>query len=251
MCVFMKKINNSYDSVSREFSKFVGNDPSRLYVQYPWAIDQISGPFEGLNILDIGCGEGSLARMFARKGAHVYGYDNSAKLLKEARVIEKSEPLGIEYVLADQHTITKKMPSDSIDHALSTCVLHYAENFDHLTAFFSSTFVLLRPGKKFSALVCNPDFKRFDQVLYGRRYHREPNGKLRVDFINDDGVNCSATYSDFKRKDYERAAALTGWDRFSWLPVKVTREGTEKMGSFWNNYEEDCPYVGFQAIKPL
>src|SRR5687768_6179113 len=53
----------------------------------------------GLDLLDIGCGEGHLARRFTTEGATVTGVELSTTLLARARSID--EPTGITYVLGD------------------------------------------------------------------------------------------------------------------------------------------------------
>ncbi len=52
-------------------------------------------------ILEAGCGIGSYAREFARRGYHVVGMDMSSNFLSEARKITQRENLEIEYVLGD------------------------------------------------------------------------------------------------------------------------------------------------------
>lgn len=52
-------------------------------------------------ILEAGCGIGSYAREFVRRGYHVVGMDMSSNFLSEARKITQRENLEIEYVLGD------------------------------------------------------------------------------------------------------------------------------------------------------
>ena len=60
------------------------------------------GPLpKGTRLLDLGCGNGYLARHFARAGARVTGVDASPELLAAARGREATEPLGVVYIEAD------------------------------------------------------------------------------------------------------------------------------------------------------
>lgn len=59
------------------------------------------GSVEGLNVLDLACGHGTVTRELARRGARVIGGDISIKLLDHARAIEATDPLGIEYIQLD------------------------------------------------------------------------------------------------------------------------------------------------------
>lgn len=56
-------------------------------------------------VLDLGCGEGILARALAQRGNTVTGADLSKGLLAAAREREEREPLGITYVRADAATL--------------------------------------------------------------------------------------------------------------------------------------------------
>ena len=52
----------------------------------------------GATVLDLGCGEGYVARTLAAKGTHsVLAYDISAGMIEKAREAEAAQPLGIEY----------------------------------------------------------------------------------------------------------------------------------------------------------
>jgi SAM-dependent methyltransferase len=241
--------SGAYDGISTAYADLVGQDPSKRFVQYPWALAQVPAQLSGMRILDIGCGEGSLARMIARRGALVCGYDNSIAQIHRASLEERKERLGIEYIHADPVDVLEKAPPQPFDIALSVAVLHYARDRAHLEAFFSSTYRLVKSGGHFAALVSNAGFLRFGQTIYNRRYCREPDGRLRVDFLDATGIRCSAVYSDFSRTDYETSAFEAGWGKFTWCPVKVTEEGKRELGGFWNGFEEDCPYAGFTVVK--
>lgn len=53
------------------------------------------------NILEAGCGIGSYAREFARRGYHVVGMDLSSNFLSEAEKITQRENLEIEFILGN------------------------------------------------------------------------------------------------------------------------------------------------------
>lgn len=242
--------NAIYDAIGFEYQDLVGPDPSKQFVQFPWAIDQLPMSLEGMTVLDAGCGEGSLSRILANKGARVLGYDNSITQIEKAKEIERLNPLGIEYLVAEATNICELASNYKSDSAVSICVLHYALNVEHLKTFFSSTYQLTKAGGSFSALFFNPDFQRFDQKIYNRRYTRESSGQLLVEFFDDRKTSFSAQFSEFTRTQYEDAATASGWIDLSWTPVRVTKEGRKQGGEFWDNFEEDCPYAGLKMKKP-
>ena len=61
----------------------------------------LAGDVSGKQVLDAGCGEGHVARLFGRHGADVVGVDISPRLLKHARDLEARDPHGIEFIQAD------------------------------------------------------------------------------------------------------------------------------------------------------
>ncbi|MCY3958205.1 MAG: class I SAM-dependent methyltransferase [Chloroflexi bacterium] len=64
----------------------------------------MAGDVSGRRVLDAGCGEGHVARLFARHGAEVVAVDISPRLLEHARILEARDPHGIEFVERDLAT---------------------------------------------------------------------------------------------------------------------------------------------------
>jgi SAM-dependent methyltransferase len=65
------------------------------------ALLRVVGPVDGRRVLDLACGNGYLARRFARAGATVAGVDASAPMVERARLREQRDPLGIAYHVGD------------------------------------------------------------------------------------------------------------------------------------------------------
>ena len=65
---------------------------------------RMAGDVSGKRVLDAGCGEGHVARLFARHGAKVVAVDISPRLLEHARALEDKDPHGIEFVARDLAT---------------------------------------------------------------------------------------------------------------------------------------------------
>lgn len=64
-------------------------------------IFEILGNVKNKRIIEIGCGNGYLARLLARKGAIVTAIDSSSKLLAFAIAEENKRPFGIKYLVRD------------------------------------------------------------------------------------------------------------------------------------------------------
>lgn len=67
---------------------------------------KVIGDVTGIDVLDVGCGNGSLARILARRGNRVTGLDGSAPIVERARVREAANPLGITYEACDATRLT-------------------------------------------------------------------------------------------------------------------------------------------------
>ena len=65
------------------------------------ALLEVVGDVDSLRVLDLGCGNGYIARKLARGGGQVTGVDASAPIIAHARRREAATPLGIEYQVAD------------------------------------------------------------------------------------------------------------------------------------------------------
>jgi len=62
---------------------------------------KVIGKVSGRDILDVGCGNGSLARILARMGNRVIGVDGSAGIIEHAKAREAANPIGATYYAMD------------------------------------------------------------------------------------------------------------------------------------------------------
>jgi toxoflavin synthase len=235
-----------YNDISSEYKAIAEIDPSKQYVQYPEAL-RLLGDVNDLDVLDVGCGTGIFDKMLASHGARVVGYDSSSKQIEIAQSTA-SDP-NVEYLVADP---TSFRADHKFDKAISVMVLPYAKDSEELGQFFASTGDALNnsDNAQFSSIIFNPDYQRLGEEHYNRVFSRIGDGKIRVDFFGPDHkITMSATFSDFSKADYERAARAAGFE-LSWEALSIGEGGREALGSdFWQGYEEDCPYVGLVAKK--
>ena len=90
----------SADARTGSLRRFLDNLAHRLL--------EMAGDVSRKRVLDAGCGEGHVARLFARHGAEVVAADISLRLLEHARNLEAQDPHGIQFVEAD---LAKGLPS--------------------------------------------------------------------------------------------------------------------------------------------
>ena len=89
---------------------------------------EMAGDVSGKRVLDAGCGEGHVARLFARHEADVVAVDISPKLLHLARTFPEQDQLAIEFVEAD---LADGLPCHrrTFDLAIANMVLEDCEDF--------------------------------------------------------------------------------------------------------------------------
>ena len=67
---------------------------------------KVIGQIKGREILDVGCGNGSLARILARMRNHLTGVDGSPGIIAHAKAREAARPLGVTYHATDAANLT-------------------------------------------------------------------------------------------------------------------------------------------------
>ncbi|EIM28757.1 class I SAM-dependent methyltransferase [Microvirga lotononidis] len=98
-----------------------GLDLYRELYTFPAFLDFMP-PIAGKRVIDLGCGEGSNTRRFARLGGVMTGIDLSSGMIRRAREQEKDEPLGIVYEIASFGDLAP-FADGAFDAALSTMAL--------------------------------------------------------------------------------------------------------------------------------
>src|SRR5437868_5212986 len=111
----------TWDEASQWYLSMV-NDPTLGFNQL--ASDQaveLLGETAGKIVLDVGCGEGHIARRLARAGAHVIGAEPAETLRQAAMDQENTDPLGVRYI-ADSAEGLSSVASGSVDAVASVLV---------------------------------------------------------------------------------------------------------------------------------
>ncbi|MCG7521730.1 bifunctional 2-polyprenyl-6-hydroxyphenol methylase/3-demethylubiquinol 3-O-methyltransferase UbiG [Ruegeria sp. Ofav3-42] len=119
-------------------------------------------PFEGLRLLDIGCGGGLLSEPMARLGATVVGADAAEGNLPVARIHAEQSGLDIDY----RHTTAEDMAAagEQFDVVLNMEVVeHVADPLGFLTASQQ----LLKPGGLLICSTINRNPKSYAMAIFG------------------------------------------------------------------------------------
>ena len=122
-------------------------------------------PFEGLRLLDIGCGGGLLSEPMARLGAKVVGADAAERNIPVARVHAEAQDLPIDY----RHTTAEALVAggESFDVVLA---MEIVEHVADPAAFVATCHALLSPGGLMIASTINRNAKSFMAAIVGAEW---------------------------------------------------------------------------------
>ena len=127
-------------------------------------------PLQGLCGLDIGCGEGSNTRELVRLGARMHAIDVAPTFIRHARDAERTEPLGVTYLVAD----ATDLPFATGSFDFVTAFMSMMDMADQGRALSEAARVL-RPGGFLQFSILHPCF-----VPPHRRVLRQPDGTTRA-----------------------------------------------------------------------
>ena len=130
-----------------------GFDLYREHFTFP-AFLKFLPPIEGLEVIDLGCGEGTNTRRFAGLGADMTGVDLSEAMIARARAVEAEAPLGIRYEVCSYSGMAA-MADASFDAALSTMALMDGPD---LAGAMREAHRVLRPGGRLCFSILHPCF---------------------------------------------------------------------------------------------
>ena len=142
--------NNNADAWT-ELSR-AGYDVCRDTFNTPTFLE-ILPDINGLEGLDIGCGEGNNTRLLARCGARMTGVDISERFIEHARAKEEQETLWISYRVADAASLP--YPRETFDFATAFMSLMDIPEVDRVV---SEAYRVLKRGGFFQFSILHPCF---------------------------------------------------------------------------------------------
>ncbi len=137
---------------------------SQIAAEFARDLDQPK-PFEGLRILDIGCGGGLLCEPMARLGATVVGVDAAPRNIPVAQVHAEQSGLTIDYRVGTAEEMAAA--GEQFDVVLNMEVVeHVADPLGYLTACR----MLLKPGGLHICSTINRNPKSFAMAIVGAEW---------------------------------------------------------------------------------
>lgn len=131
----------------------------------PLAAERALRPFEGLSLLDIGCGGGLVAEPMARLGFAVTAIDAAAEAIAVARAHAEESGLAIDYQAATAELLAAE--GRRFDAVLALEIVEHVADRD---AFFAALGGLVAPGGALIGATLNRTLRSFALAIVGAEY---------------------------------------------------------------------------------
>ncbi|HTM78393.1 MAG TPA: bifunctional 2-polyprenyl-6-hydroxyphenol methylase/3-demethylubiquinol 3-O-methyltransferase UbiG, partial [Devosia sp.] len=122
-------------------------------------------PFEGLNILDVGCGGGLLCEPLARLGATVTGIDAAERNIKIAQLHAEQSGLAIDYRATTSEALAAE--GKTFDMVLN---MEVVEHVDNVPLYMKSCADLVAPGGLMLTATLNRTARALAFAIIGAEY---------------------------------------------------------------------------------
>lgn len=144
----------SWQSIADEWIAHADTNDYRNHFLMPNML-AMAGNVAGLDLLDLGCGEGGYGRELARRGARVVGVDGSARLIEVARARAASAKVSVDLHCANANRLDG-VAGASFDRVLASMSLMDVEDYPGAIREIAR---VLRPGGELLMSITHPCFQ--------------------------------------------------------------------------------------------
>ncbi|MFT7535002.1 MAG: SAM-dependent methyltransferase [Hyphomicrobiaceae bacterium] len=213
-------------------------------------------PVAGLDVLDLGCGEGYFARGLKRRGAgSILGIDVSEEMVNGAKQRESQEKLGIRY-RAGNATDLDDIAPESLDLCVAVFLFNYL-NLEQTRHTMSEVHRVLRPGGRFIFAVPHPSLAFLGDNVAPFYFDPESKGyfsgrdcQFEGEIWRKDGRSVRVRSVHKNLEDYFGALSAAG---FTQMPQVTELRATEEhllQDPEWFGPLRDKPlHLAFQLTK--
>lgn len=207
---FYREIDSTFFAGARHFSVAHGDDkPFSSLIDFPH--------MKGRRVLEIGCGQGSHAELFARAGAQYTGVDITTVAVR--RTLKRFRLNGLTGSILQMDAERTPFPDESFDYVWSWGVIHHSHDPQ---AIVNEIHRVLVPGGRVHLMVYHKNSLRY----YLRGGVRE--GLLRGKLLRMSLYEVNMRFTDGAiAHHYTRAGASRMFERFSQVHTSVLDGETE------------------------
>jgi len=213
-------------------------------------------PVKGLDVLDLGCGEGYFARKLKQRGAgRLHGIDVSEEMIRGAQQREEREQLGITFSAGDASDL-HEIESESLDLCVAVFLFNYLD-LDRTRHTMREVHRVLRSGGRFIFAVPHPSlaflgdkvapfyFEPEDKGYFSGR-DRQFEGKI----WRRDGKSVPVRSVHKTLEDYMDGLAAAGFERMPKISELRATEEHLAMDAKWFEPLRDLPlHLAFNLTK--
>jgi len=213
-------------------------------------------PVAGLDVLDLGCGEGYFARGLKRKGAGtIHGIDVSEEMVRGAQQREAQENLGITYRAGDA-TDLDDVASESFDICVAVFLFNYL-TLEQTRHTMQEVHRVLRPGGRFIFAVPHPSLAYLgDKVApfyfdpQSKGYFSGRDCQFEGEIWRRDGKSVRVRSVHKNLEDYFTALAGAGFQQMPMISeLRATEEHLQQDPEWFGPLRDKPLHLAFQLTK--
>ncbi len=244
-------MTTDYDPIATQYQR-AKLQPWRTYLEC-FTLLELIGSLTDKTALDLACGTGYYTRLLRYGGAsRAVGIDLSPRMIDLAREQERSEQLGIEFLVGDAKHL---LLSDTFDVVVAAYLLNYAQDREELALMCQGIYDRTAPGGRFVAVNANPDCDfctapsyrdyGFDTCAPGDRCEGMP---VTWTFYLDDGpIEIENYWLD--RQIHEEALLNAGFRNVSWHVPRLAPDAQPRDASYWHTLLKTPPLTFLECQK--
>lgn len=213
------------------------------------------GSVADLHVLDLGCGEGFVARQIAAMGAaSVFGIDVSSQMVEQAqKAAAELADVDLQFVAADAACF-EAFPRAHFDRAIAVFLFNYLR-IDEMTTVMEKVKERLTPQGQFIFTVPHPSYaflRASSPPFYfnadGKDYFRDIDETLEGEIWRRDGVSVPVRCVHKTFADYFVGLRKAGFDKMpTVIELGVTHEHLEIDPEFFGPLQGYPLHVLFQV----
>ena len=245
-------MTTNYDPIAEQYQRSK-QAPWRVHIEAHTLLGLV-GNLQGLDVLDVACGEGFYTRRLHQQGAaRVTGIDLSAGMIALAQEQEQRHALGITYTVVDACDLPY---INRFDLVAAAYLLNYAPDRTVLQAMCNGIARSLKPGGRFITVNSSPAL-HFPSAPSFRRYGFET--EIQGPFGEGAPITWRFHLADgpFEIENYyldtaihEAALRAAGFSEVRWhAPQLSPAANAVHSADHWNDFMGASPIAFLECVR--